>query len=42
MSWYGNYEKDNLLDEMVEFLQDHPAHELLEIAAAALERTEES
>lgn len=36
MSYFGNYEKDNLLSDMVAFLEDHPISELLEIVEAAV------
>ena len=36
MSYFGNYEKDNLLHDMEAFLEDHPVSELLEIVEAAV------
>ena len=41
MSYFGNYEKDDLLDHMKEYLEDHPISELIEIVRAAIELMEE-
>ena len=41
MSWYGNSEKDNMLDLLEEFLETHKASELLEIVADAIRHTED-
>ena len=41
MSWFGNYEKDNLLYEMKEFLKEHPVSELLQIVEVAVEVKEQ-
>ena len=36
MSYFGNDEKDNLLDDMKEFLENHPISELLEVVSVAV------
>ena len=41
MSWFGNYEKDNLLYEMEEFLKEHSISELLQIVEVAVEVKEQ-
>ena len=40
MSYYENYEKDDLLYYMENFLKGHPISELLEIVTDAVERRE--
>lgn len=39
--YFGNYSKDNLMDEMVKFLEEHNVSELLEIVRAAVEDSED-
>lgn len=39
--YFGNYSKDNLMDEMVKFLEEHNVSELLEIVRAAVEYAED-
>lgn len=39
--YFGNYSKDNLMDEMVRFLEEHNVSELLEIVIAAVEDSED-
>lgn len=41
MNWFGNYEKDNLLYEMNEFLKEHSISELLQIVEVAVEIKEQ-
>lgn len=38
--YFGNGEKDYLLSEMEDFLEEHPVSELLEIVRAAVEHDE--
>lgn len=40
MNYFGNWEKDNLLSEMKEFLGSHQPHELLEIVTVAIEQAD--
>ena len=40
--YFGNYSKDNLMDEMVKFLEENSISELLEIVRAAVEYVEDS
>ena len=40
MSAFGNCEKDQLVEEMVSFLKDHPVSELLDIVRYAVEEAE--
>ena len=40
-NWYGNNEKDYLLDEIKEFLNNHSIGELLDIVTTAVEQKEE-
>ncbi len=40
-NWYGNNEKDYLLDEMKEFLNNHSVGELLDIVTTAVEQKED-
>lgn len=37
MSMFGNYAKDYLYDEMVEFIEDNPLSELIDIVRAVIE-----
>ena len=39
--YFGDGEKDYLMDEMVIFLKDHPVSELLEVVQAAVEYAED-
>ena len=41
MSWFGNADKDRLLEELEDFLESHTVSELLEVVKAAVERKEE-
>ena len=41
MSYYDNYEWDNIMDEIKEFLKYHKLSELLMIVQAAVEQKEE-
>lgn len=40
MSWFGNADKDYLLEELEVFLERHTVSELLEVVKAAVERKE--
>ena len=40
-NYFGNSEKDNLLEAMERFLENHTVAELLEVASAAVESVEE-
>ena len=40
-NYFGNGEKDNLMNEMVRFLEDHKVSELLEVVQAAVEYAED-
>ena len=40
MSYFDNYEKDNLLYDMEAFLENHKISDLLEIVQAAIETEE--
>ena len=40
-NYFGNGEKDNLMNEMVRFLEDHKVSELLEVVQAAVEYVED-
>lgn len=40
--YFGNSTKDNLMDEMVRFLEENSVSELLEIVRAAVEYAEDS
>lgn len=37
MSYFGNNEKDNLVEEIMDFLQNHPVSELLQVVSYAAE-----
>ena len=40
MGWFGNVEKDTMLYEMNDFLENHTIYELLEIVEIAVETKE--
>lgn len=40
MSWFDNTEKDNLLDEVTRFLENHSIAELMEVITQAIDRKE--
>lgn len=42
MNWFGNSADDNLLEEMIEYLQDHRISDLLRVVQAAVECEEET
>lgn len=41
MSYFGNHEKDNLLEEIMDFLEHHNISTLLEVVSYAVYRKEE-
>ena len=41
MNWFGNTEKDYLMDEIERFLSEYPVSELLEIVKCAVEQHEQ-